>query len=234
MPPRDRRGPTDEVHGNGQTRSLVRAPRCCPAPRRRAGTRSPGRGVTCVTIRADETVASVAQRITGDARNMQAPWFQIVNPTTSRRVPKTRYGFIFAGWNACIVDRPLPDVAHAGNRARRAHRCRASVPSPPFPRVVPSRESVPASVVWGPPSSGARSCCRSRSPAGWSTSTSQNEPDAAHDEAVRRPVRRGVRAAADSAAPSATVPSSRGCVSSRLVRDSTSCSRPMADCVIRT
>ena len=59
--------------------------------------------VTCVKIRTDETVASVAQRITGDARNMQASWFQIVNPTTSRPVPKTRYGFIFAGWNACTT-----------------------------------------------------------------------------------------------------------------------------------
>jgi hypothetical protein len=66
---------------------------------------------TCVTIRTDETVSSVASRITGDARNMRAPWFQIVNPTTSRWVPKTRYGLKFAGWNACIVDAPRPDVA---------------------------------------------------------------------------------------------------------------------------
>jgi hypothetical protein len=68
--------------------------------------------VTCVTIGTDETVASVAQRVTGDARNMQASWFQIVNPTTSRPVPKTRYGFIFAGWNACttLAD-PLPEIA---------------------------------------------------------------------------------------------------------------------------
>lgn len=65
----------------------------------------------CVTIRPDETVPSVASRITGDARNMRAPWFQIVNPTTSRWVPKTRYGFRFAGWNACIVDGSQPDVA---------------------------------------------------------------------------------------------------------------------------
>jgi hypothetical protein len=63
--------------------------------------------VTCVTIRTDETVASVAQRVTGDARNMQAPWFQIVNPITSRPVPKTRYGFVFAGWRACTT-RPEP------------------------------------------------------------------------------------------------------------------------------
>lgn len=68
--------------------------------------------VNCVTIRTDETVAAVAQRVTGDARNMQAPWFQIVNPTTARPVPKTRYGFVFAGWHACttVVDAPT-DVA---------------------------------------------------------------------------------------------------------------------------
>jgi hypothetical protein len=68
--------------------------------------------VTCVTIRTDETVASVAKRVTGDARNMRAPWFQIVNPTTARPVPKTRYRFIFAGWHACTtVDDALPDAA---------------------------------------------------------------------------------------------------------------------------
>jgi hypothetical protein len=63
--------------------------------------------VTCVTIRTDETVAAVAARVTGDARNMREPWFQIVNPTTSRPVPKTRYGFVFAGWHACTT---VPDV----------------------------------------------------------------------------------------------------------------------------
>ena len=66
--------------------------------------------ITCATIHADETVAAVARRLTGDARNVEAPWFQIVNPTTARRVPKTRYTFIFAGWNACVVDRPAPEA----------------------------------------------------------------------------------------------------------------------------
>ncbi len=66
--------------------------------------------LACVTIRPDETVSSVASRMTGDARNMRAPWFQIVNPTTSRWVPKTRYGLKFAGWDACIVGARQPDV----------------------------------------------------------------------------------------------------------------------------
>jgi len=102
--------------------------------------------VTCVTIRTDETVASVAKRVTGDARNMQAPWFQIVNPTTSRPVPKTRYGFVFAGWHACTtVDEALPDVT-----IEPAAQLRAS----PVVAVAPPRRPVATTwatvVVWGP------------------------------------------------------------------------------------
>jgi hypothetical protein len=75
-----------------------------------AGAALPGPRLTCVSIRTDETVASAARRITGDARNMQAPWFQVVNPITSQQVPKARYGLIFAGWQACIVPVPKADV----------------------------------------------------------------------------------------------------------------------------
>jgi hypothetical protein len=101
---------------------------------------------TCVTIRTDETVASVARRVTGDARNMQAPWFQIVNPTTSRPVPKTRYGFIFAGWKACTtVDDAL---------AKATIEPVAPVLSRPAAAAAPSgRPAAPASatvVVWAP------------------------------------------------------------------------------------
>jgi hypothetical protein len=82
--------------------------------------------LACVTIRPDETVSSVASRMTGDARNMRAPWFQIVNPTTSRWVPKTRYGFKFAGWDACIVVAPQPDVG-----IRPTHAVATSLPGGP-------------------------------------------------------------------------------------------------------
>ena len=103
--------------------------------------------VTCVTIRTDETVASVAKRVTGDARNMQAPWFQIVNPITSRPVPKARYGFLFAGWNACAP----PRRAAAGGRERarrpgaldRAPRRRCSGGS-----IRPVAPPAPALVLW--------------------------------------------------------------------------------------
>ena len=106
--------------------------------------------VTCVTIRTDETVASVAKRVTGDARNMQAPWFQIVNPTTSRPVPKTRYGFIFAGWNACTtVHDALPEVTiePAAQVVSGPLSSPAVTDAPPDLAVAPALATV---VVWAP------------------------------------------------------------------------------------
>jgi hypothetical protein len=104
--------------------------------------------VTCVTIRTDETVASVAKRVTGDARNMQAPWFQIVNPTTSRPVPKTRYGFIFAGWNACTtVDDALPEATIEPAALALASPAVVEAEAPSSPRVQPTLSAV---VVWAP------------------------------------------------------------------------------------
>ena len=189
---------------------------------------------TCVTIRVDETVPSVARRVTGDARNMQASWFQIVNPTTSRRVPKTRYGFRFAGWNACIVDRPQPDAEF---RSIDSARGIAAEPPRATPSRQPSRRAEPIPLS----SSGARpSAGGTRRPVprltywlvdGYLTETSAS---AADDEAVRRAVR--PRSSSDRWFNSTfrIVPSSRGCVSSRVVRDSTSCSRHRPGCVIRT
>jgi hypothetical protein len=116
------------------------------------GAQARGR-VTCVTIRTDETVASVAKRVTGDARNMEAPWFQIVNPTTSRPVPKTRYGFIFAGWNACTTSRDaLPDAAIEP----AAQLLSSPAPALPPPAAADGPPQLPATptlatvVVWAP------------------------------------------------------------------------------------
>lgn len=103
--------------------------------------------VTCVTIRTDETVASVARRVTGDARNMEAPWFQIVNPVTSRPVPKTRYGFVFAGWNACTTTpEPPPDAAiEPAAQVLATSLLAAAPPRPPVHAVEPPP---PAVVLW--------------------------------------------------------------------------------------
>jgi hypothetical protein len=48
---------------------------------------------------------------------MDASWFQIVNPTTARRVPKDRYRLRFAGWRACIVDVPERGATRASTPA---------------------------------------------------------------------------------------------------------------------
>jgi hypothetical protein len=111
--------------------------------------------VTCVMIRTDETVAAVAKRVTGDARNMEASWFQIVNPTTSRPVPKTRYGFIFAGWKACTtVDDALPEATI--EPAAHVLSSPAVADTPPSPAIAdapPNRPVAPTLaevVVWAP------------------------------------------------------------------------------------
>lgn len=102
--------------------------------------------VTCVKIRTDETVEAVAKRVTGDARNMEASWFQIVNPTTSRPVPKSRYGFVFAGWNACTTAHvPLPAVTT--EPAAQVVSSPAVADAPPAGPVTPARVT---GVVWDP------------------------------------------------------------------------------------
>jgi hypothetical protein len=103
--------------------------------------------LACVTIRVDESVPSVARRVTGDARNMRASWFQVVNPTTARWVPKARYDLVFAGWSACIVGERQPEAAIQPSLAVSE--------SPPVPAPYRSRAamalSLPASrlVTWG-------------------------------------------------------------------------------------
>ncbi len=57
----------------------------------------------CAPIRLGETASQVANRITGEANGAREPWFQIVDPATSRFVPKARYGSVRAGWHACVA-----------------------------------------------------------------------------------------------------------------------------------
>jgi hypothetical protein len=66
----------------------------------------------CTPIRPGETAPQVARRITGEATGARESWFQIVDPVTSRFVPKTRYGYVRAGWQACVAT-GLPAMAPA-------------------------------------------------------------------------------------------------------------------------
>jgi hypothetical protein len=63
--------------------------------------------LACVSIKPGETAAAVARRITGDARNGQATWFQILDPESSSFVDKARYDRIRPGWRACVVSEPV-------------------------------------------------------------------------------------------------------------------------------
>ena len=63
--------------------------------------------ILCVAIRPGETAERVAKRITGDATNTRQPWFQILNPATSRFVSKSTYDRIHSDWRACVVNEPL-------------------------------------------------------------------------------------------------------------------------------
>jgi hypothetical protein len=60
----------------------------------------------CYAIQSGDTAAQLAQRITGDPRNTHQPWFQIVDPATSRFVSKAAYNRIHPGWRVCIVNGP--------------------------------------------------------------------------------------------------------------------------------
>ena len=68
----------------------------------------------CTPIRPGETAPQVARRITGEATGARETWFQIVDPATSRFVPKARYADVRAGWHACVAT-GLPAVAPPAN-----------------------------------------------------------------------------------------------------------------------
>ena len=57
----------------------------------------------CTAIQPGESATQVALRITGDAKSIRESWFHIVDPATSRYVPKERYDHVLAGWNACVT-----------------------------------------------------------------------------------------------------------------------------------
>ena len=55
----------------------------------------------CYPLFSGETAAGAAARITGDARQEYHERFQILDPSVSKFVAKSRYGRLRAGWLAC-------------------------------------------------------------------------------------------------------------------------------------
>jgi hypothetical protein len=64
--------------------------------------------VTCYPIAPGDTAAGLARRITGDADNRHRRGFQIVNPSISTPVSKSRYRAIEPGWRVCVSADLLP------------------------------------------------------------------------------------------------------------------------------
>jgi hypothetical protein len=59
---------------------------------------------TCYTVQRGDTAARIAFRLTHDANNAYAPWFQILDPAASTFIPKSQYRRIRPGWQACIAE----------------------------------------------------------------------------------------------------------------------------------
>ena len=64
----------------------------------------------CTTVRAGDTASGLAFRLTHNAANRHRPWFQIINPVTSRFVSKDAYDTILPGWRACLTTAVSPAV----------------------------------------------------------------------------------------------------------------------------
>jgi hypothetical protein len=97
----------------------------------------------CYPIRAGDTAAKAAQRLTGENQNWRASWFQIVD-ARGRLVRKGDYEEIRPGWRVCLaVERPHSTAMAPLGRPD---------PSPALERsaapVSDSRSSIGVSIVW--------------------------------------------------------------------------------------
>jgi hypothetical protein len=77
----------------------------------------------CSSVRHGDTAARLALRLTDSAENRHEPWFQILDPTTSRFIPKAAYDSIRPGWKVCIARNaaagwPQRQIAIPSDRAK--------------------------------------------------------------------------------------------------------------------
>jgi len=94
---------------------------------------------TCFVIHRGDTAADLALRLTGDIAHRREPWFQIVDPATSRFIPKAAYGRILPGWHVCIAEERVRSELLLPAAVRQAPRpveaVRAAWFLQPFPNV---------------------------------------------------------------------------------------------------
>ena len=79
------------------------------------------RSTTCYPVQRGDTAARIALRLTKNANNAYAPWFQILDPAASAFIPKSQYARIRPGWQACIDGSGISAGCAIGRTTRR--RC---------------------------------------------------------------------------------------------------------------
>ena len=82
----------------------------------------------CHTVRRGDTAARLAVRLTNNPANRYEPWFQILDPATSRFVSKAAYDVILPGWRVCIAQELISAPSRPQNNVAPA-RVRLTAPS---------------------------------------------------------------------------------------------------------
>jgi hypothetical protein len=103
-----------------------------------------GQQVTCYPIQVGDTAARLALEFTGDAHNRRQAWFQIVDPTTSTVIPKSRYAVIQSGWHVCVATRML----RPGTAQPRYELVSSAPVLVPRTDVTPKQTALDLSVLW--------------------------------------------------------------------------------------
>jgi hypothetical protein len=95
----------------------------------------------CYTVQQGDTAALISVYLTGSVEHTYAPWFQIVDASGSRVVPKSHYSRIQPGWRACIPSSRLRvEFSHSTTTPRAAAPGRQSKTL---------AENIPAIAWWG-------------------------------------------------------------------------------------
>jgi hypothetical protein len=61
----------------------------------------------CYPVMPGDTAAAVARRLTRDPQGWRGSHFQFLDPATTKFVPKSNYGNLHRGWQACIAEQVL-------------------------------------------------------------------------------------------------------------------------------
>jgi hypothetical protein len=58
----------------------------------------------CYPVMPGDTAAAIARRLTHDQQSWRGSSFQFFDPAAARFVPKSNYGYLHRGWQACVAE----------------------------------------------------------------------------------------------------------------------------------